>query len=93
LFTRLASLLLALFLLSVTLIAPALPFAPVAPGAVGHYLYVNLYTIEMVALLALAALPTGRWFGIDAVWSVFRRTRKPAPAVRMPEYAGPAIRR
>lgn len=66
--TRLASFGLALFLLSITLIAPALPFAPSPPGAVGHYLYVNLYTIEMVALLALACMPTGRWFGIDALF-------------------------
>jgi uncharacterized membrane protein YphA (DoxX/SURF4 family) len=60
--------LLALFLLSVTLIAPAMPGAPTPPGSTGHYLYVNLYTIEMVALLALAFLPTGRWFGVDALF-------------------------
>jgi uncharacterized membrane protein YphA (DoxX/SURF4 family) len=72
LFSRLASLLLAGFLLQITLIAPALPFAPTPPGAVGHYLYVNLYTIEMVALLALAAIPTGRWFGVDALLYYFR---------------------
>lgn len=67
LFSRLASFLLGLFLLSVTLIAPALPYAPTPPGAIGFYLYVNLYVIEMIALFALAALPTGRWFGLDAL--------------------------
>jgi uncharacterized membrane protein YphA (DoxX/SURF4 family) len=67
LFSRLASFLLALFLLSVTLIAPALPYAPMPPGAIGFYLYVNLYVIEMLALLALAFMPTGRWFGLDAL--------------------------
>lgn len=77
LFTRTASLLLALFLLCVNLIAPAVPFAPAAPGAVGYYLYINLYTIEMVALLALAALPTGLWFGLDALIAAVRR--RPLP--------------
>jgi uncharacterized membrane protein YphA (DoxX/SURF4 family) len=67
LFSRLASFLLALFLLSVTLIAPALPYAPSPPGAIGFYLYINLYVIEMIALLALAFMPSGRWFGLDAL--------------------------
>ena len=66
LFSRFASFLLALFLLSVTLIAPALPYAPAPPGAIGFYLYVNLYVIEMIALFALTCMPTGRWFGLDA---------------------------
>jgi uncharacterized membrane protein YphA (DoxX/SURF4 family) len=67
LFTRLASFGLAVFLLLVTLVAPALPYAPTPPGAIGHYLYVNLYVIEMIALLLLATVPTGRWFGLDAL--------------------------
>ncbi|HEX4592591.1 MAG TPA: DoxX family protein, partial [Gemmataceae bacterium] len=67
LFSRLASFLLAMFLLSVTLVAPALPYSPTPPGAIGFYLYVNLYVIEMLALLALACMPTGRWFGVDAL--------------------------
>ncbi|MFO0809372.1 MAG: hypothetical protein U0746_12165 [Gemmataceae bacterium] len=71
LFSRFASFLLAGFLLQIVLIAPPLPFAPTPPGAVGHYLYINLYTIEMVALLALASIPTGRWFGVDALLDYF----------------------
>src|SRR5205807_5347281 len=67
LFSRLASFLLALFLVSVNLVAPALPYAPTPPGAIGFYLYINLYVIELVALLCLATIPTGRWFGIDAL--------------------------
>jgi thiosulfate dehydrogenase [quinone] large subunit len=67
LFSRLASFLLAMFLLSVTLIAPALPYAPTPPGAIGYYLYINLYAIEMIALLALTCIATGRWFGLDAL--------------------------
>ncbi len=69
LLSRLASLLLAGFLLQVVLIAPALPHAPQPPGAVGHFLYVNHQVIEMLALLVLAAIPTGRWFGLDALWN------------------------
>src|SRR5262249_39548666 len=67
LFTRPASLGLAVFLMLVTLVAPALPYGPTPPGAIGYYLYVNLYVIEMVALFLLATVPTGRWFGLDAL--------------------------
>jgi uncharacterized membrane protein YphA (DoxX/SURF4 family) len=76
LFSRLASFLLALFLLSVTLVAPALPYSPTPPGAIGFYLYVNLYVIEMLALLALACMPTGRWFGVDALLHYFTHGRR-----------------
>jgi uncharacterized membrane protein YphA (DoxX/SURF4 family) len=82
LFSRLASFLLAMFLLSVTLIAPALPYAPTPPGAIGFYLYVNLYVIEMIALLALACMPTGRWFGLDALLHYLTHgPRRARPAV------------
>src|SRR5205823_819744 len=83
LFTRAASLGLAVFLLLVTLVAPALPYAPAPPGAIGHYLYVNLYVIEMIALLLLATVPTGRWFGLDGLVShlnPFRRRPAALPA-------------
>jgi len=82
LFSRLASLALALFLLSVTLIAPALPWAPTPPGAIGHYIYINLYTIEMIALLVLTSIPTGKWFGVDALIAALRGGRKPAAPAR-----------
>lgn len=65
--TRLAAAVLAAFLLQVVLIAPALPFASPAPGDPGHYLIVDMHVIEMLALLVLAAIPTGRWFGLDAL--------------------------
>lgn len=77
LFTRTSSLLLAFFLLAVTLIAPAVPWAPTPPGSTGHYLYINLYTIEMIALLALTFLPTGRWFGVDALFCRRSNTGEP----------------
>lgn len=78
--SRLASFLLALFLLNVTLIAPALPYAPMPPGSVGYYLYVNLYVIEMLALFSLALIPTGKWFGIDTLLSYFTQPRRRQPA-------------
>lgn len=82
LFTRLASFLLALFLLNVSLIAPALPYAPTPPGAIGFYLYVNLYVIELLALLVLASIPTGRWFGLDALLHYFTHgPRRVRPAI------------
>ena len=58
-------------------------------GAVGHYLYVNLYTIELFALLALAAIPTGRWFGIDSLLHTLfgRGPTTPTRRVGKPVYA------
>jgi uncharacterized membrane protein YphA (DoxX/SURF4 family) len=82
LFSRLASFLLAAFLVSVTLIATAFPYAPAPPGSIGFYLYVNLYVIELIALLALASMPTGRWFGVDALFhSITHGPRRARPAV------------
>lgn len=54
---------LALFYLSM----PPWPHLPVSPMQEGHYLYVNKNLIELLACLALACLPTGRWVGLDAV--------------------------
>jgi uncharacterized membrane protein YphA (DoxX/SURF4 family) len=102
LFTRAASLGLALFLLSVLLVSPALPWAPTPPGAVGHYLYVNLYVIEMIALFLLASVPTGQWFGLDALLHYFFGPRRrvvpaagPAGPSREPafDYPTPRLRR
>jgi uncharacterized membrane protein YphA (DoxX/SURF4 family) len=77
--TRLSSLVLAGFLLQVVILTPALPWVSPPPGTVGHYLYVDMHVIEMVALLALAAIPTGRWFGLDALFC--RKRRITAPTV------------
>jgi uncharacterized membrane protein YphA (DoxX/SURF4 family) len=93
LFTRLASFGLAVFLVLVNLVAPALPYAPTPPGAVGYYLYVNLYVIEAVALLTLATVPTGRWFGLDALVSYLNPfRRRPAAAPDRGVAAAPARR-
>lgn len=46
---------------------PPWPHLPAGPMQEGHYLYVNKNLIELLACLALACLPTGRWVGLDAV--------------------------
>lgn len=45
---------------------PPWPGVPQPPGP-EHAFLVNKNLIESLALLAIAALPTGRWFGIDAL--------------------------
>lgn len=76
--SRFAAAVLAGFLLQVVLIAPALPYSSPPPGDPGHYLFVDLHVIEMLALLVLAAIPTGQWFGLDAL--TCRRRRRAAVA-------------
>lgn len=66
-FTRLAAVLGAGLLFMFYLAMPALPYLPEGPKSEGHYLYVNKNIIEMVALLALASLNTGRWAGLDGL--------------------------
>ena len=66
LFTRLASVGGAFFLLSVVLSQPALPgIFPPAPPSAGHNLFVTKELIEMVALAFLATTCVGRWAGLD----------------------------
>lgn len=64
--------LLMLFYLAV----PPWPGTPPDYG-VEHNLIVNKVLIEAVALLAIAAMPTGRWFGIDAIFAALWRRRHP----------------
>ncbi|MGD9855440.1 MAG: hypothetical protein AB7U20_10880 [Planctomycetaceae bacterium] len=47
---------------------PPLPGVPQPPGP-EHSLIVNKNIIEAVALLAIAFTPTGRWFGIDGLYT------------------------
>lgn len=65
LFTRLSAVVAAFMLFSFYLAMPPLPGLPEPPGT-EHSLVVNKNLIEVFALLAIAALPTGYWFGIDA---------------------------
>lgn len=45
---------------------PPWPGVPPSPGP-EHSLFINKNLIELFALLAIACLPTGRWFGVDAL--------------------------
>ncbi|WP_373650119.1 hypothetical protein [Schlesneria sp. DSM 10557] len=45
--------------------------------SIEHNLIVNKVFVEMLALLAIAALPTGQWFGVDAAISALLRRRRP----------------
>lgn len=46
---------------------PPLPGWPESPKLEGHYVMVNKTLIEIIALIALANLPTGRWAGLDGL--------------------------
>jgi uncharacterized membrane protein YphA (DoxX/SURF4 family) len=66
LFTRFAAFSGALFMLSLVLAQPPLPnLFPEAHPSAGAQFIVNKEVIEMMALFALAFLPTGRWGGLD----------------------------
>ena len=53
-------------LLMFYLAMPPWPGVPLAPGP-DHSLWINKNLIEVVALLVIASLPTGRWFGLDTL--------------------------
>jgi uncharacterized membrane protein YphA (DoxX/SURF4 family) len=76
LFSRLAALGGAGFLLMTLLTHPPLPWLPDPPNAEGHYVFVSKNVIEMLALLMLACIPTGRWFGLDAILHAINPFRK-----------------
>lgn len=67
LFTRLACLLGAGFLVMTYLAYPPFPWYPIPPNTEGNPIFVNKNVIECLALLALASMPTGRWMGLDAL--------------------------
>ena len=46
---------------------PPLPGWPESPRLEGHYVLINKTLIEVIALLALTFIPTGRWAGIDGL--------------------------
>lgn len=67
LLTRLSCVLAAGFLAVTYLTFPAYPWLPQPPNTEGNPLFVNKNVIELLALLALACFPTGRWLGLDAI--------------------------
>ena len=68
--TRWAALGGAVMLTMFYLAMPPWPGVPEAPGP-EHSFIVNKNFIEIMALLAIAALPTGQWFGLDRLCSKF----------------------
>ena len=66
LLTRLSALAAAGWLIMFYLAMPPWPGVPPAPGP-EHAFIVNKNLIEAIAALAIAALPTGQWFGLDAL--------------------------
>lgn len=78
LFTRLSSLAGSFLLLNFYMAVPPWPGTPPEAGP-EHNFIVNKVLVEALALLAFAALPSGRWFGIDALFAaLWRSGRKPA---------------
>jgi uncharacterized membrane protein YphA (DoxX/SURF4 family) len=76
LFTRLACLAGASFLLMIYAAMPPLPGMPEVLRSEGHYLFVNKNLIEMLALLVLATTASGRWLGLDGLLLAMLRRRK-----------------
>lgn len=78
LFTRLSALggaaLLSLFYMAM----PPWPGVQEIPS-IEHNLIVNKVLVEMIALLAIAAMPTGKWFGVDALISALFHRRRAKP--------------
>ncbi|WP_339728298.1 DoxX family protein [uncultured Gimesia sp.] len=76
--TRIAAIGAAGMLFSFYLVMPPWPGVPEAPGP-EHSFIINKNLIEVIALLAIAALPTGTWFGIDGlVYRFFHKKKKSA---------------
>ncbi|WP_417390464.1 hypothetical protein [Gimesia sp.] len=73
--TRIAAVASAGMLLSFYLVMPPWPGVPAVPGP-EHSFIINKNLIEVIALLAIAALPTGTWFGIDGLVYRFFQSRK-----------------
>lgn len=80
--TRAAAIMGAGMVLSFYLVWPPWPGVPLDPTPEHAYI-VNKNFIEIVALLALAALPTGQWFGLDRLiyrgWQALRGRRSSPP--------------
>jgi uncharacterized membrane protein YphA (DoxX/SURF4 family) len=87
LFSRMACVAGAAFLLMFFLAMPALPWLPANPRAEGHYQFIDKNIIEMIALLTLATTQSGKWLGLDGLvqflnpWR-WRTTKTPAPKQR-----------
>jgi uncharacterized membrane protein YphA (DoxX/SURF4 family) len=75
--TRPACLVAACFLALVYLAYPPWPSLPDNPNLGGRNIFVDQNLIEMLSLLVLAMVPSGRWLGLDAL--IFLPWRRKAP--------------
>ncbi len=76
LFTRLAAIGGAGMLIMFYLAFPPWPGVPPAPGP-EHSFIINKNMIEAIALVMIATLPTGQWFGLDRVlYCFFKKPKK-----------------
>ncbi len=78
LFSRIAAVAAAGLILSFYLAVPPWPGVAELIETAGpeHSLFVNKNLIEVIALLGIAAMPTGQWFGIDRLVSGFCRRQR-----------------
>jgi uncharacterized membrane protein YphA (DoxX/SURF4 family) len=80
-FSRTAALGAAALLLSFYLAVPPWPGVEELLETAGpeHSFIINKNLIEVIALLAIASMPTGRWLGLDQLTSAIFRRRKSLP--------------
>lgn len=81
LFTRWAALGAAGLLMLFYLAAPPWPGVPEIPGPEHNYI-VNKVYLESLTCLVIAALPSGRWFGVDAIWPWLLRRKEAKSAAK-----------
>lgn len=83
LFTRVAAFIGAGMLLMFYLPMPPWPGVPDSPANNEHSFIVNKNLIEAIALLAVACMPTGQWFGVDRWFQklLYRVPKDATPAV------------
>jgi uncharacterized membrane protein YphA (DoxX/SURF4 family) len=83
--TPLACLVAAGFLVLTYLSHPPFPWLPLPPNTEGNPLFINKNVIEAIALLVIAVHPTGRWLGLDALWTrLILGTGTPEPICHVP---------
>jgi uncharacterized membrane protein YphA (DoxX/SURF4 family) len=82
LLSRVSSFATALLIFSFYAAMPPLPGWPESPRLEGHYLLINKTLIEVIALLALAFLPTGRWAGLDGLLGLCCCGKAKTPATK-----------
>ena len=81
--SRMTSFATALLIFSFYAAMPPLPGGPESPRLEGHYLLINKTLIEVIALLSLAFLPTGRWAGLDGLLCLCCCGKAKAPTTKI----------